>query len=112
MCRETDLRGFRPQLIYVDFRARRHVDNGSGKVEAVPGTDHRGECLLACRPVRNLCCEWPDPPSPGKADSGVHGLLRRKLVRRLAISLFDPSRTKRLAHPSPPDGEDHRMGVR
>ena len=102
MCRETDLRGFRPQLIYVDFCARRHVDNRSGKVETVPGTDHRGECLLACRPVRSLCCEWPNPPSPGKADSGVHGLLRRKLVRRLAISLFDPSRTKRLAHPSPP----------
>ena len=96
MCRETDLRSFRAQLIEVEFAPWKSIDDRSGEVEAMTGADHRGERFLAALPVRMLCGKWPDPPAPGEAYGGVDGLLGGQLSRRLAVGFVNSGRPERL----------------
>ena len=58
----------------------------------MPGTDHRGERLLPCRPVRNLFCEWPDPPPPRPPRSTSKDVDRRALSE--SAGDFEPVEVK------------------
>ena len=98
MCRETDLRSFRPQLIEIELTPGGSIDDGSGEVETVPSADHCGQRLLSALPIGALRCERSDPPAPGESDGGIHRLLRGKLSCRLAVGFVDPGSSESLAN--------------
>ena len=99
MCRETDLRSFRAQLILVDFGPGKGIDDCPGKVEAMPRADHCSERPLSPLPIGTLRGEGPNPPTPRETDGCIDGLLRRKLAGRLAIGFVYAGRSERLSHP-------------